>query len=43
MLILACLPIGDARDASSHLIEAIEQVEYVLLRIPESLPDYAKS
>ena len=29
MLILACLPIGDARDASAHLIEAIEQVEYV--------------
>ena len=29
MLILACLPIGDARDASAHLIEAIEQVQYV--------------
>ena len=29
MLILACLPIGDARDASAHLIEAIAQVEYV--------------
>jgi len=29
MLILACLPIGDARDASAHLIEAIGQVQYV--------------
>ena len=29
MLILACLPIGDARDASAHLIQAIQQVQYV--------------
>jgi 16S rRNA (cytidine1402-2'-O)-methyltransferase len=29
MLILACLPIGDARDASAHLIDAIEHAQYV--------------
>jgi 16S rRNA (cytidine1402-2'-O)-methyltransferase len=29
MLILACLPIGDARDASEHLIQAIENAQYV--------------
>ena len=29
MLILACLPIGDAQDASVHLIQAIENVQYV--------------
>ena len=29
MLILACLPIGDARDASAHLIQAIQQVQFV--------------
>jgi 16S rRNA (cytidine1402-2'-O)-methyltransferase len=29
MLILACLPIGDARDASSHLIESIQNATYV--------------
>ena len=29
MLILACLPIGDARDASAHLIAAITNAEYV--------------
>ena len=29
MLILACLPIGDAQDASMHLIQAIENVQYV--------------
>jgi 16S rRNA (cytidine1402-2'-O)-methyltransferase len=29
MLILACLPIGDARDASAHLIQVIQQVQYV--------------
>jgi 16S rRNA (cytidine1402-2'-O)-methyltransferase len=29
MLILACLPIGDARDASAHLIEALGQVQYI--------------
>ena len=29
MLILACLPIGDARDATAHLIQAIQQVQYV--------------
>ena len=29
MLILACLPIGDAQDASAHLIQAIENVQYV--------------
>ena len=29
MLILACLPIGDARDASAHLLQAIQQVQYV--------------
>ena len=29
MLILACLPIGDVRDASAHLIESIEQAKYI--------------
>ena len=29
MLILACLPIGDTRDASSHLIESIQNATYV--------------
>lgn len=29
MLILACLPIGDPRDASVHLIQSIENVQYV--------------
>jgi 16S rRNA (cytidine1402-2'-O)-methyltransferase len=29
MLILACLPIGDARDASAHLIDEIENAQYV--------------
>ena len=29
MLILACLPIGDPRDASVHLIKSIENVQYV--------------
>ena len=29
MLILACLPIGDARDASAHLIESIQNATYV--------------
>jgi 16S rRNA (cytidine1402-2'-O)-methyltransferase len=29
MLILACLPIGDRRDASVHLIQSIENVQYV--------------
>ncbi len=29
MLILACLPIGDARDASTHLIESIQNATYV--------------
>ena len=29
MLILACLPIGDVRDASAHLIAAITDAEYV--------------
>ena len=29
MLILACLPIGDVRDASAHLIEVISSAEYV--------------
>ena len=29
MLILACLPIGDPQDASVHLIQAIENVQYV--------------
>ena len=29
MLILACLPIGDSRDASAHLIQSIQQVQYV--------------
>ena len=29
MLILACLPIGDPRDASVHLIQSIESVQYV--------------
>ena len=29
MLILACLPIGDPLDASAHLIQAIENVQYV--------------
>jgi 16S rRNA (cytidine1402-2'-O)-methyltransferase len=29
MLILACLPIGDSRDASAHLIQSIQQVHYV--------------
>jgi len=29
MLILACLPIGDARDASEHLIQAIENAQCV--------------
>ncbi len=29
MLILACLPIGDVRDASAHLIAAITNAEYV--------------
>jgi 16S rRNA (cytidine1402-2'-O)-methyltransferase len=29
MLILAGLPIGDARDASSHLISAIESADYI--------------
>ena len=29
MLILACLPIGDPQDASAHLIQAIENVQYV--------------
>ena len=29
MLILACLPIGDWRDASIHLTSAIESVKYV--------------
>ena len=30
MLILACLPIGDVRDASAHLIAAITNAEYVV-------------
>jgi 16S rRNA (cytidine1402-2'-O)-methyltransferase len=29
VLILACLPIGDPQDASVHLIQAIENVQYV--------------
>ncbi len=29
MLILACLPIGDSRDASAHLIQVIQKVQYV--------------
>ena len=29
MLILACLPIGDVRDASAHLIESIQNATYV--------------
>lgn len=29
MLILACLPIGDSKDASAHLIQVIQQVAYV--------------
>ena len=29
MLILACLPIGDVRDASAHLIESIAQAKYI--------------
>ncbi|MGI9170909.1 MAG: 16S rRNA (cytidine(1402)-2'-O)-methyltransferase [Candidatus Nanopelagicus sp.] len=29
MLILACLPIGDVRDASAHLIESIQNANYV--------------
>lgn len=29
MLILACLPIGDVRDSSAHLIESIEQAKYI--------------
>jgi 16S rRNA (cytidine1402-2'-O)-methyltransferase len=29
MLILACLPIGDPHDASVHLIQSIENVQYV--------------
>ena len=29
MLILACLPIGDSRDASAHLIQVIQEVQYV--------------
>lgn len=29
MLILACLPIGDVRDASAHLIQVISNAEYV--------------
>ena len=29
MLILACLPIGDARDSSANLITAIENAQYV--------------
>ena len=29
MLILACLPIGDARDASAHLIEAINEAQFI--------------
>jgi 16S rRNA (cytidine1402-2'-O)-methyltransferase len=29
MLILACLPIGDVRDASPHLIESIQNATYV--------------
>lgn len=29
MLILACLPIGDVRDASAHLIETIQNATYV--------------
>ena len=29
MLILACLPIGDVRDASAHLIESIQNAIYV--------------
>ena len=29
MLILACLPIGDVRDASAHLIESIVQAKYI--------------
>ena len=30
MLILACLPIGDSRDASAHLIQVIQKVQYVV-------------
>ena len=29
MLILACLPIGDVLDASTHLIESIKQAKYI--------------
>jgi len=29
MLILACLPIGDVRDASTHLIDSIKQAKYI--------------
>jgi 16S rRNA (cytidine1402-2'-O)-methyltransferase len=29
MLILACLPIGDARDASAHLIQAIIEAQFI--------------
>ena len=29
MLILACLPIGDVRDASTHLIQVISSAQYV--------------
>lgn len=29
MLILACLPIGDAQDASAHLVAAIQEAQYV--------------
>lgn len=29
MLILACLPIGDARDASTHLIQAINEAQFI--------------
>ena len=29
MLILACLPIGDPHDASAHLIQSIENVQYI--------------
>ena len=29
MLILACLPIGDVRDASAHLIQAITEAKII--------------
>ncbi len=43
MLILACLPIGDVRDASAHLIAGDNKCcNMWRLKILENLPDYAK-